>query len=71
MVSKSLFLGLSGVLFLMFFSNVVLGAMALPKFLSDSGELLTLLAAVVAFVVCILTAEAQKKQNDLKESVRD
>jgi uncharacterized membrane protein YhaH (DUF805 family) len=71
MVSKSLFLGLSGVFFLVFFINVVLGALAMPKFLADSGEVLVLLGAVVAFVVCVLKAETQSELDKSKESVCD
>lgn len=65
MNSTQKFLGLSGALFLVFFINVVLGALEVSKFLSDSGEVLVLLGAVVAFVVCILTAETQKNQRNL------
>lgn len=71
MVSNLTVLGLSCVFFLVFFINVVLGALAMPKFLSDSGEVLVLLGAVVAFVVCVLKAETQKKLDKSKESVRD
>lgn len=41
----------------MFFSNVVAGAAGLGVFLSDVGEMLTLFAACVSFVIAILVYE--------------
>lgn len=48
-------------IFLVFFSNVALGGAGFPTFLSDIGEAVTLFAAVFAFVVGILQAEAAAK----------
>ena len=45
-------------IFLVFFSNVALGGAGFPTFLSDVGGAVTLFAAVFAFVVGILNAEA-------------
>ena len=44
--------------FLIFITNVALGAFANRAFLSDVAEMLTLLIAVVLFVAGILIAEA-------------
>ncbi|MGB5870440.1 MAG: hypothetical protein WBH04_09590 [Albidovulum sp.] len=49
------------VIFAIFGLNVGLGAAGGPVFLSDVGELLTLFAAVVLFVVAILKKEAAAK----------
>ncbi|MGB7271511.1 MAG: hypothetical protein WBC90_18550 [Albidovulum sp.] len=49
------------VIFAIFGLNLSLGAAGGPVFLSDVGELLTLLAAVVLFVVAILKKEAAEK----------
>jgi hypothetical protein len=40
-----------------FFSNVVAGAAGLGVFLSDVGEMLTLFAACICFVIAILAYE--------------
>lgn len=45
------------IIFLAFFSNVVAGAAGLGVFLSDVGEMLTLFAACICFVVAFLAYE--------------
>ena len=45
------------VVFFVFFSNVVAGAAGIGVFLSDVGEMLTLFAACVCFVVAMLAYE--------------
>lgn len=47
-------------IFLVFFANVALGGAGFPTFLSDLGGAVTLFAAVSAFVVGILNAEAAR-----------
>ncbi len=54
---KNLFMIITCVIFLVFFLNVVAGAAGLGVFLSDVGEMLTLLAACVCFVVAMLAYE--------------
>lgn len=44
-------------IFLLFFSNVIAGAAGLGVFLSDVGEMLTLFAACVCFVIALLAYE--------------
>jgi len=44
-------------IFLLFFSNVIAGAAGLGVFLSDVGEMLTLFAACVCFVIAFLAYE--------------
>ncbi len=44
-------------IFAIFFANVVTGAMGGPVFLSDIGEMLTLLAASIIFVIALLYRE--------------
>jgi len=56
------------VLFTVFALNVVLGSISGNAFLSDVGEMLTLLAATVLFVVAILRIEAAGKQKAAKQS---
>ena len=57
-------LAIAAVLFGIFFGNVVLGAFGGTPFLGDLGEMLTLLAASLAFVVAILRREAAASTDD-------
>lgn len=50
----------AGILFSVFFANVSLGAMRVTPFLGDVTEMLVLLAACAAFVVCVLQKEAAR-----------
>ncbi|MEM8958946.1 MAG: hypothetical protein AAGC86_14175 [Pseudomonadota bacterium] len=52
------------VLFAIYFSNVALGAFGGTVFLGDVGEMLTLFAASIAFVVAILRREDAARRND-------
>jgi hypothetical protein len=52
-------LGLALIIFVIFFSNVAMGAARQPVFLGDVAEMLTLFAASVSFVVGVL----QREQN--------
>ena len=57
-----MFLAASIAVFVVYFSNVALGAFAGSAFLGDVGEMLVLLVASILFVVAIL-----KKEADLKD----
>jgi hypothetical protein len=59
-----MFLAASVVVFVVYFTNVALGAFAGSSFLGDVGEMLVLFAAVILFVVAILKKEADRKDND-------
>ena len=59
-----MFLTGSFIVFLVFFSNVALGAFADSAFLGDVGEMLVLFFATVLFVVAILKREAARKSED-------
>lgn len=52
------------VVFVIFFSNVALGAFADSAFLGDIGEMLVLFVASLLFVVAILQKEAAAKKED-------
>jgi hypothetical protein len=54
----------SFIVFIVFFTNVALGAFADSAFLGDVGEMLVLSVASVLFVVAILTKEAERREND-------
>lgn len=56
---------LAALLFAVFAANVVMGSLGGSAFLGDVGEMLTLLAASVAFVAAILRREANEK-NDIE-----
>ena len=47
------------VCFVVFFSNVLLGAAGMGVFIGDVAEMLTLLAASILFVIGVLAREAQ------------
>jgi hypothetical protein len=59
-----MFLAASIVVFVVYFSNVALGAFAGNAFLGDVGEMLVLFAAVILFVVAILQKEAERKRKN-------
>ena len=63
-------LGLSLLIFAMFFLNVVIGGpLGRKPWLSDLGEMLTLFAAVTSFVVGTIAREAQASAgNDEKRT---
>ena len=48
------------VCFLVFFSNVLLGASGTGVFIGDVAEMLTLLAASILFVIGVLAREAHE-----------
>ena len=52
------------VLFAIYFGNVALGAFGGTVFLGDIGEMLTLFAASIAFVVAILNRADAARRND-------
>ncbi len=52
------------VLFVVFVTNVALGAFAGTPFLGDVGEMLTLFAASIVFVVAILRREEAAKNSE-------
>ncbi|MEQ6250290.1 hypothetical protein ABMC89_15450 [Sulfitobacter sp. HNIBRBA3233] len=58
-----MFLAASIIVFVIYFSNVALGAFAGAAFLGDVGEMLVLLAASILFVVAILKKEADRKNK--------
>lgn len=57
------------IVFLVFFSNVALGAFADAAFLGDTEEMLVLSFAAVLFVAAILRKEADRSKNDDSEQV--
>lgn len=58
-----MYLAISGVLFAIYFLNVLLGSQGISTYLSDIQEMLTLLAAVIFFVLAILKREAAAKES--------
>ncbi len=59
-----MFLAASIIVFVVYFANVVLGALANNAFLGDVGEMLVLFVATVLFVVAILQKEAARKNKN-------
>jgi hypothetical protein len=59
-----MFLAASIAVFVVYFSNVALGAFARNAFLGDVGEMLVLFAAVILFVVAILKKEADRNRKN-------
>lgn len=59
-----MFLAASAIVFVIYFANVALGALAGSAFLGDVGEMLVLFAASILFVVAILQKEADRKNKD-------
>ncbi len=59
-----MFLAASIAVFIVYFSNVALGAFANSAFLGDVGEMLVLLLASILFVVAILKKEADRKNEN-------
>ncbi|MDU9005973.1 hypothetical protein [Sedimentitalea todarodis] len=59
-----MFLFASLLAFVVFATNVALGAFSGNAFLNDVGEMLVLLAASVLFVVAILKKEADRKSEN-------
>ncbi len=59
-----MFLAASLVVFVVYFTNVSLGAFAGSAFLGDVGEMLVLFAASILFVVAILQKEADRKNKN-------
>ena len=59
---------ISGVLFLIFGLNVVLGSLGGPQFLGDLGELLVVIASVIFFVITIIQRENREKESAATES---
>ena len=55
-------LAVAAVLFAVFLVNVSAGAFAQSSFLGDVGDMLTLMAASVAFVVGVLQRESAERQ---------
>ena len=59
-----MFLAASLIVFVVYFTNVALGAFAGSAFLGDVGEMLVLFAASILFVVAILIKEADREKED-------
>lgn len=59
-----MFLAAALVVFVVYFSNVALGAFAGSAFLGDVGEMLVLFVAAILFVVAILIKEADRKNKN-------
>ncbi|QFU07748.1 hypothetical protein PARPLA_02033 [Rhodobacteraceae bacterium THAF1] len=62
-----MFLLITVVLFGVYLSNVVLGALSGSAFMGDVGELLFLAASALSFTAAILKAEATKHQKDQQD----
>lgn len=58
-----MFLGASIVVFVIYFTNVALGAFADAAVFGDVGEMLILFSASILFVVAILQSEAANKDK--------
>ena len=58
-----MFLFASAFVFLVFFSNVALGAFADGAFLGDVGEMVVLFCASILFVIAILKRESDRDAN--------
>lgn len=56
----------AGILFLVFISNVIVGATSGSPFLNDISEAILLFAASVCFVAVILRSEARSGQSSKK-----
>lgn len=54
---------LTGLLLLVFFANVTVGAFWGDPFLGDVGEMLLLLGAAIAFAIMVLKQESKTKQQ--------
>ena len=54
---------ISGALFLIFGTNVVIGSMGGPQFLGDVGELLVVISSVLFFVAGIIKKEFNEKAS--------
>lgn len=63
MIGRTALIG-SGILFMIFGSNVVLGSMGGPQFLGDLGELWMMILSVVFFVVAIIQEENKARKED-------
>ena len=59
-----MFLAASIIVFVIYFTNVALGAFAGNAFLGDVGEMLVLFVATILFVVAILQKEADRKSKN-------
>ena len=72
MTAKTSLIIVTCVIFLVFFSNVIAGDAGLGVFLSDVGEMLTLFAACVCFVIAFLayerTATGTQSQSENAET---
>ena len=62
-----MYLIISAILAGIFVTNVVLGATGGELFLGDIGEMLTLFAASLAFVIGVLRREAAEKDKEHHE----
>jgi hypothetical protein len=58
-----MYLAISIAVFVVYFSNVALGAFADSAVLGDVGEMVVLFAAAILFVVAILQKEAERKKD--------
>jgi len=59
-----MYLTASIVVFIIYFTNVALGAFAGNAFLGDVGEMLVLFAASILFVIAILKIEADRDNKN-------
>lgn len=59
-----MFLVASGLVFAVYFANVVMGAFANNAFLGDVSEMLVLFAATILFVIAILKREAARNSKN-------
>lgn len=64
MQTKNIFVAITCIIFLVFFSNVVAGAAGIGSFLSDVGGMLTLFAACACFVIAMLAHERAATDNN-------
>lgn len=68
MSKKNYYVITTCLIFLVFFSNVVAGATGIGVFLSDLGEMLTLFAACICFVVAMLAHERAAPDKNAKSA---
>jgi hypothetical protein len=65
-VTKNILVIVTCIIFLVFFSNVMAGAAGIGVFLSDVGEMLTLFAACISFVMAMLGHERSAKSTNAR-----
>jgi len=66
--NKNIYVTVTCVVFFVFFANVVAGATGIGVFLSDVGEMLTLFAACICFVISMLAYERAATDTSVRSA---